>query len=83
MCKNYYLVFTFISPRILSIDVSSDDNTFSNVIVAEPVPSVVNNNGFIGKILHYFGVYTEEINIVGEDVEIVNEVGINWIHFNK
>lgn len=25
---------------------------------------VVNNNGFIGKILHYFGVYTEEINIV-------------------
>lgn len=25
---------------------------------------VVNNNEFIGKILHYFGVYTEEINIV-------------------
>lgn len=25
---------------------------------------VVNNKGFIGKILHYFGVYTEEINIV-------------------
>ena len=26
---------------------------------------------------------TEEINVVGDDVEIVDEVGISWIHFNK
>ena len=33
---------------------------------------VVNNKGFIGKILHYFGVYTEEINIVQVmDIKII------------
>ena len=26
---------------------------------------------------------TEEINVVGEDVEIVDEIEISWIHFNK
>jgi hypothetical protein len=48
----------------------SDENIIKNELIATGAIDI--------QILN-----TEEINIVGEDVEIVDEVGISWIHFNK